>query len=1102
VHVESLTEQPVPTQAPDRPLPTGTRWRAVARFGLAAAGSAATCLGTWSLLPRTLSGPIDVVGYPSFANFDYQPALWAYRLGVYAFPLLLAAAYAGLARFGPLRSPARRPAARPVPLAEPPDRHTRPGGLGLVLRLAVPAVVVAMAVSARAGRLDAVALGYATGYPLIVVAIGLAWPRIRVNRAAPSGPAPTGPALSNGAAPSGPVPTRPGQAVALVNGVGGAVVALLGLWFVAQRTVVFLPAGAQRAWPWLPLWTVLLGAGAVLAWAVRQIRRGRDPWRVERALLTVVVGSVALFLATSALPAPVSYLQGLDDSDSIVGAALLRRGYLPWRDVLFVHGPFYDALSGSIGTALFGDSLWGVLAGTAVLLAPLCWVFLYLYGVWVARGNAWFAALVWVACASGFLPQIDIRYLTVPLTLVLLGEALRHSTPGSGSGRWWAAGLGLALVGQAVLFSETLFLALPVLGCLVAADLLHRDRGARPWAVLHRTRWCFSAAAGATLVLVGVLLWYHAFRPFLDFFLVFMPNRAAEYAIPPRGVSTRDYLFAAAGVAGVLLTVWGAVWRVRRRGSWTARDWVGLAAAGYLALYGEKALDRFDYFHVEQQNQATLPLLVALSWTLLAFGDRLVDRWTRARRRSRPSPQRPRRPRRTRRPFGGLAAAVALVALVAVTAQPLRQLGATIGARHQIVASADPVFPRLGYATLDGVLDPAMLRDLDTVLRAYAADSAPVFDMSNSPGYIYYLLGRTPGTRFVHVDLAMTPYAQRLLIGELSRSRPPLVVFDSTQVGLSTYDWINPAVRHYAVSQYILDGWVPLLKTHGFLVYIRRDLAASTASSTASVVATMPSLIQPPTTANLWFSTYCSWGTVPDFLPSPARGALLRLPVRPAGPGAMVHIGGWAVDPDTGGPASAVVLVRGAEVLATMAPSLPRPDLAAVAGAAAAGSGFEFSGAVVGTGRLALYALTADGRLHPLGTSSPTGATGVRLPDGRVVRVAEAPVGAVDRYQVADATIGRLDLPPGVDPAAYHLLTLAAPAGSRLGTSLLMLSDGVGPGIRGIDAQSLPRTTGGLPVRVGSCPQWHGYDPARPLYVAQIGGVPVASATLSGVGDA
>ena len=43
--------------------------------------------------------------------------------------------------------------------------------------------------------------------------------------------------------------------------------------------------------------------------------------------------------------------------------------------------------------------------------------------------------------------------------------------------------------------------------------------------------------------------------------------------------------------------------------------------------------------------------------------------------------------------------------------------------------------------------------------------------------------------------------------------------------------------------------------------------------------------------------------------------------------------------------------------------------------------------------------------------------------------------------------------------------------------------------------QSGPRLT----LRVGSCPQWYGYDPSKPLYLMQSGGPPVTSVTLSAI---
>ena len=99
--------------------------------------------------------------------------------------------------------------------------------------------------------------------------------------------------------------------------------------------------------------------------------------------------------------------------------------------------------------------------------------------------------------------------------------------------------------------------------------------------------------------------------------------------------------------------------------------------------------------------------------------------------------------------------------------------------------------------------------------------------MTNSLGYLYFLLGRVPGTRFIDVVLAIPEYAQRLLIDELKTTRPPVVIYDATSIGLPTWDGITSDVRHYDVSEYVLRGWTPVLRTHGVLVMARNDLIAS-----------------------------------------------------------------------------------------------------------------------------------------------------------------------------------------------------------------------------------------------------------------------------------
>ena len=86
----------------------------------------------------------------------------------------------------------------------------------------------------------------------------------------------------------------------------------------------------------------------------------------------------------------------------------------------------------------------------------------------------------------------------------------------------------------------------------------------------------------------------------------------------------------------------------------------------------------------------------------------------------------------------------------------------------------------LGYA-VPGAPAPGVVADLKTVLDTYAPRNAPFFDMTNSPGYFYYLLGSRPASRFTNVSLAIPEPAQRLLIESCaeaghrwSRSTPPI----------------------------------------------------------------------------------------------------------------------------------------------------------------------------------------------------------------------------------------------------------------------------------------------------------------------------------------
>ena len=89
--------------------------------------------------------------------------------------------------------------------------------------------------------------------------------------------------------------------------------------------------------------------------------------------------------------------------------------------------------------------------------------------------------------------------------------------------------------------------------------------------------------------------------------------------------------------------------------------------------------------------------------------------------------------------------------------------------------------------------------------------------------------------------------AQRLLIDELKTAQPPVVIYDAISIGRPGWDGIANNVRHYEVSEYVLRGWTPVLRTHGVLVMARNDLAASRP---------VPVLSTPPQTTDLYFSGY------------------------------------------------------------------------------------------------------------------------------------------------------------------------------------------------------------------------------------------------------
>jgi hypothetical protein len=849
-----------PSDAPSNGAFREARERIVARFLIAISVSAIADVLWWLHEPRQLSKPITVVGYPAFANFDYIPSFLAYRLLIYAFPVGTLLLYCLLAWRGPLRRPkgARRqrpstqledmPPAEEGLAAELANQSGWRPTLSLLVRLLLPALVVELAATAGSSTpgigLSGLGLACCAGYlvAVLVIAAGIAWVRTR---------------------PRAPQWPQVRSEIPAVNGLAGAAAAVAGLWFLSQHTVVVVSSDHHvQHWPWLPGWLALAGIIVIAAWWALRLRGGRSAAAVEQRLLAVVVGSTAVFMVSSWLPGQLGWFEGFDDAQNLTGARLLSKGYFPWRDFVVFHGLWVDALQSLLGFAVFGTTRWSSAATSTVLMVPLVWIGVYLFAVWFSRSNRWFLACVVVLVLSGLLNVQsviitssfpDTRFVAAPVILVLLGETLRRRSPG------WCVALMTVMFVEAVLVPETAFLVLPVLLVVVAADLTHRPAGSRIWPALRRSSWC--AATG--IVLVGAwcvfLAVNHALDGWIQYFALVAQSHDAEGTIPPSGIPLVVLVSFALCILLVLLTFWSVAARVRGGRQLSVRDWVTVAAAGFIAVYGEEALGRFDWGHIDLVVIAAMPLILLWAERALTGADDLVRNTLAGGQGLIRSP-------------ATIAVAVIIALIAPITGAPTILASVrSIPAREHARSATEATISGLGY-TAPGAVSPQLVSDLAAALNTYAGRSGTVFDMTNSPGYIYFLLNRRPASRFTNIGQAMTAYSQRLVIDDLERSRPPVVVFESDTIGLWEWDGINNNVRDYAVSQYVLDHYQPVLLTQGTLLLLRDDLMASRPP--------VPHLQERPVSTNLYFSNAtCSWGDIPNFLPSAPAGSSIRLPV-------------------------------------------------------------------------------------------------------------------------------------------------------------------------------------------------------------------------------
>lgn len=781
----------------------GDGWSAFAArlaVSLLLGAAAGTAVWAWS------GGPLDarttVVGATTFNPFNVNE--WLYRFYDIALvaPGVAVAGYLLLSRLGPLRA---APSARPWP---PPlvGQRWAPPRWREALETAAGTLCIALCVVAELALSTGLLAGAVSA--AVYVAASLAWSRGSLTRLAGA----------NTAASALPV--------ALLVPVSGAT-------FVRVAST-----GGVVHYPWLPAWVGIPAAAAVACVAVWALFRFRSPYRAQRWALVGVAAPILLFMLTATLPGALGSFRGFDDAQSLVGARLVfGHGLWPWKDAFLLHGPLYDAIYGQVGLTVFSPDRWGSFAGLTFLVVPFGLAVQFVFIAWFSRRRPLLTVAGFVVVALEAYPAyrfLGDRYVLVPVTLILLDRAMA-------AGTWarcaWLAG---AMVFTSIVTPEATVLMVGVAATVILADALHATAGLSA-ASFQRTLRGLACGAALLAIWAGFLAATGLLNGFVDYYRTAVSGHQYIGAYRPQWSMRHDLLVDAEALAPLvlfLLTVVKAVAKIRRREAWETSEWVLVATATFVPIFYPLLIDRMDPGHVGELLQAVTPFLIL--WGIRAVG--ALDRLARE------------------RPVASVAAIVA-VPLLFSSRLPLLEA---------VPGRFDPGAPVPAYETLPlgytvpGAVDTAQILALGAALDRYAGPRAPVFDFVNEMGVTYFLLDRVPGARYYHVESAATPLAQELEVGDLRKSRPPVVIFFDTTFGLPFYDGITSMERDYLVSQYILDHYRPVEDVQGQLLMVRDDLAPAPT----------------PASQKLYFSVpACNWGDTPDFFtPPPARDRAEAVP--------------------------------------------------------------------------------------------------------------------------------------------------------------------------------------------------------------------------------
>jgi hypothetical protein len=817
---------------------------------------AATGFLAWHA-PQKLQAHTDVVGATTFFNFDVDYYFTLYYLVVLFFPitslllfllLTLIARRLGL----PTSRSGRVVTAASAEKAE--SEHPLKAYSVQALRLAATGALFGLEAAIGRGSRPAgfwkVEAAVIVIYFCFVVAAAAAWRRFRPGRR---------------------------SMLSLLAGANAlaAPLTILGMLVASGATqVTVISTGTVRHWPWLAVWlaiglslVALLTIGTALAHANSEL----GSRRLDRWVVILIIGSVGLYLILVGIPGGWGPMDVFHEGEGLVPAQLTSHGAFPWRDIMAAHGPLEDIYTWLAGMLIFENSRWGARAGFAMVISPIYAVCLYLLYVYLFRRSWPFVLLGMIMFLSPLGGPLLTRFLLWPIVLLLLAAVLDKPVLGR------IFGFTVALCVQAIITPEAAYTLPACAAVIVGYEIYHFDRGRSTLASFRRTIGC--AIAG--LVFVGVFSLYlvsrDALRDFLYYYHVASEGHqysgafAFDVQLKASDHPLRDLLAAAAPPAALIISFWYAATRLRLRLALSTADWIMGAAAIFVLLYYQKFLDRAESAHVYHPYVVTVPLLLYIVYRATTA----VEAWL----RTKPNGDAFGRVV-TRHPL-----ALGVLAIASLTVPGTLPVWLdTAPGRYRASVPAPPSLQRLGYE-IHGI-DLALYSDVDTLLRAYIKPGDKVFDFANEPGLYFYLLDYIPATHYYHVSLAIPEDAQQDLIARLKISRPKLIVFTDDRLGQPGWDGIANMIRHYDVSQYILDNYRPLVVVHGQMLYVDARLNVPPPTSLHL------KLTEPLVTDNIPFrGQQCDWGYTPNFFsvsprPTPGRGPLtlpLHQEAMPAG---------------------------------------------------------------------------------------------------------------------------------------------------------------------------------------------------------------------------